>query len=206
MTPDHASKWGKRYRYYASQKDKERLELPVHRIPAGEIERLVSHQLATKTEASWEGPSPSRELVLDYVEKVTVHSDRVEVFIAGTDEPVTIHASLIRCGGEVRIDAPSQDWIDARRDKSLIKLIVRAHQARAVIESPTIPSIDAAADSLGLSQQYFCRLLRLAYLAPDITAAILDGKQPTHINRQFLARVNNLPMDWTGQREMLGFA
>lgn len=57
-----------------------------------------------------------------------------------------------------------------------------------------------------LSGQYFCSLLRLSYLAPDITAAILDGRQPAHLNRQYLARVNNLPIDWASQREILGFA
>ena len=114
MTPDHASKRGQRYRYYASQKDKERPELPIHRLPANEIEKLVIHQLAIKSEASWEGPTPSRELVLEYVEKVTVQSDQVEILFAGTDEPVTIEAELIRCGGEARIDAPGQDWTEVR--------------------------------------------------------------------------------------------
>ena len=110
MTPDHASKKGQRYRYYASQKDKERPELPIHRLPANEIEKLVIHQLAAKSEASWEGLTPSRELVLEYVERVTVHSERVEILFTGTDEPVSIAAELIRCGGEVRIDAPGQ-WM-----------------------------------------------------------------------------------------------
>jgi hypothetical protein len=36
--------------------------------------------------------------------------------------------------------------------------------------------------------------------------AILDGRQPAHLDRMFLARVNNLPLDWEGQRRMLGFA
>lgn len=205
MTPDHASKNGQRYRYYASQKDKERPDLRIHRLPANEIEKLVIHQLATKTEASWEGPTPSRELVLEYVERVKVDSDRVDILFAGTNEPVTVEAVLVRCGGEVLIDAPGQDWAEARRDPSLIKLIARAYHAKAAIEDRANISIDAAADRLGLSKQYFCRLLRLAYLAPDITAAILDGKQPLHMNRQFLARVNNLPLDWASQREMLGF-
>ncbi|RIV83152.1 recombinase family protein [Aurantiacibacter zhengii] len=205
MTPDHASKKGQRYRYYASLKNKERPELRIHRLPASEIEKLVIHQLATKTEASWEGPIPSRELVLEYVEKVTVNSDRVDILFQGAAESITVEAPLIRCGGEVRIDAPGQDWAEARRDPPLIKLIVRAHQAKAAIEDPAVASVDTAAENLNVSKQYFCRLLRLAYLAPDITASIIDGKQPVHLNRQFMARVNNLPLDWASQREMLGF-
>ena len=30
----------------------------------------------------------------------------------------------------------------------------------------------------GVSRSYFTRLVRLSYLAPDITHAILDGRQP----------------------------
>lgn len=39
----------------------------------------------------------------------------------------------------------------------------------------------------------------LSHLAPDIAAAILDGRQPTHLNRQFLARIDNLPIDWASR-------
>ncbi|MBK9011266.1 MAG: hypothetical protein IPM87_11430 [Novosphingobium sp.] len=100
----------------------------------------------------------------------------------------------------------SANWPNARRDPSLIKLIVRAHQAKKALAEPANPSLEAAASSMGLSNQYFCSLLRLGYLAPDITVAILDGRQPAHLNRQYLARINNLPIDWSSQREMLGFA
>lgn len=205
MSPSHANKNGARYRYYLSRKDKERLSLPVHRVPAGEIERLVVDQLPQHSDASWDTPFPSREMILQCIEKVTVHSDRIVISFAGVDQPVTVAASLIRCSGETRIASPSDAWSHPRRDGPLIKLIVRAHQARKALEDPNTRSLQAAASSLGLSSQYFCRLLRLSYLAPDITAAILDGRQPAHLNRQFLARIDNLPIDWSGQRAMLSF-
>lgn len=150
-------------------------------------------------------PSPTREVILQYIEKITVHLDRIIIHFFGIDEPVMVNASLVRCSGETRIATASANWPNARRDPSLIKLIVRAHQARKALADPANPSLDAAASSLGLSNQYFCSLLRLGYLAPDITVAILDGRQPAHLNRQFLARINNLPIDWVSQREMLGF-
>jgi hypothetical protein len=56
------------------------------------------------------------------------------------------------------------------------------------------------------TRDYFAVLLRLSYLAPDITAAILDVRQPVQLNRQRLARAANLPLEWQAQREMLGFA
>ncbi len=38
-----------------------------------------------------------------------------------------------------------------------------------------------AADA-GLSRSYFTRMLRLSFLAPDITRAILHGRRPADLN------------------------
>jgi hypothetical protein len=44
---------------------------------------------------------------------------------------------------------------------------------------------------------------RLAWLAPDIVEAILDGRQPKALTvKRLLAK---LPMDWADQRRALGF-
>jgi hypothetical protein len=130
----------------------------------------------------------------------------VAIEFIGSDEPTSIPATLVRCSGEKRIAAAPEHYAHPRHDPALIKLVVRAHQARRALAEPANLSLDAAALSMGVSTPYFCSLLRLAHLAPDITTAILDGRQPAHLNRQFLARINNLPIDWQGQREMLGFA
>lgn len=206
MSPNHANKNGVRYRYYISCKDKERLGLPVHRVPAGDLEYIIAHQLRRHSDAEWVTPAPPRELILRHVERVTVHRDHIDIQITELDEPISIAATLIRCSGESRIATAPDNWPSARRDPSLIKLIVRAHQARKAIADSKNPSLTAAATSMGLSIQYYCALLRLSYLAPDITVAILDGRQPAHLNRQFLARIDNLPHDWVDQRVMLGFA
>ena len=47
---------------------------------------------------------------------------------------------------------------------------------------------------------------RLAYLAPDIVRAIVDGRQPRSLNARTLARLGSLPLSWSEQRAMLGFA
>lgn len=206
LTPNHANNSGVRYRYYISRKDKERLQLPVVRVPAGEIENLIIHQLRKHTDASWGGPRPTRDEVLGSVRKITVHCDRVEIEFIDLEDPVTISATLVRCSGEKRIASAPENYAHPRHDSALIKLIVRAHQAAKTLATPTNTTLDVAAASMGLSPSYFCSLLRLAHLAPDIISAILDGRQPLHVNRQFLARINNLPIDWQGQREMLGFA
>ena len=50
------------------------------------------------------------------------------------------------------------------------------------------------------------RTARLAYLAPDIVRAIVDGRQPKSLSARTLARLGSLPLSWSEQREMLGFA
>jgi hypothetical protein len=49
------------------------------------------------------------------------------------------------------------------------------------------------------------RILRLNYLAPDIIASILDGTNPPGLTRKQLVRAD-LPMDWSLQRRLFGFA
>ncbi|WP_422060275.1 hypothetical protein [Sphingopyxis sp.] len=58
----------------------------------------------------------------------------------------------------------------------------------------------------GQEKDYFARLFRLGYLAPDIISAILVGRQPATLTRQHLARVSKLPLDGAEQRQLLGFA
>jgi site-specific DNA recombinase len=48
------------------------------------------------------------------------------------------------------------------------------------------------------------RLVRLAFLAPDIQRAILDGRQPPGLTLAALLE-NPLPINWNDQKKSLGF-
>jgi hypothetical protein len=50
------------------------------------------------------------------------------------------------------------------------------------------------------------QLVRLSYLAPDITEAILDGRQPPDLTAEKLLEHSRLPLAWPDQRTLLGFA
>lgn len=67
-------------------------------------------------------------------------------------------------------------------------------------------SVEACANAMGVTNSYFARIVRLAYLAPDITAAILDGRQPANLIAARLTRTHDLPLAWTDQRRTFGFA
>ena len=57
----------------------------------------------------------------------------------------------------------------------------------------------------GDSSTYATRLVRLTFLAPDIVAAILAGKQPAGLTANKLMADTRLPLDWSEQRTALGF-
>jgi hypothetical protein len=52
----------------------------------------------------------------------------------------------------------------------------------------------------------FSRFLPLAFLAPDIVEAIVAGRQPPELTAERLKRIGKLPLDWSEQRKVLGFA
>ncbi len=49
------------------------------------------------------------------------------------------------------------------------------------------------------------KALGLAFLAPDIIEAILDGRQPVELTATRLKRLTDLPASWAEQRRLLGF-
>ncbi len=47
------------------------------------------------------------------------------------------------------------------------------------------------------------RLIPLAFLAPDIIEAILDGRQPIDLTVSRLKRIGDPPVSWQEQRKVL---
>jgi hypothetical protein len=97
-------------------------------------------------------------------------------------------------GAKLVIASKSSDKKTA--DPKLVTLIAKAHRAQADLLSGAAPR----------GNRHIERLARLAYLAPDITAAILDGDQPKTLTSRKLLKLPALPLGWDEQRQMLGFA
>jgi hypothetical protein len=49
-------------------------------------------------------------------------------------------------------------------------------------------------------------VVRFSYLAPDLTQAILEGRQPCDLTTEKLLAHSRLPLAWRDQRIVLGFA
>jgi site-specific DNA recombinase len=74
-----------------------------------------------------------------------------------------------------------------------------------LLESGQAASIADLAQRVGTDERYVSRLLKLAFLAPDIIDAILDGRQPRSLSLERLKKIE-LPLSWNAQRTALGFA
>jgi site-specific DNA recombinase len=91
-------------------------------------------------------------------------------------------------------------------DPSLLRIIARAHDIQARLIHNTEMTVHDIAREERLSAAYIYTLLRLPWLAPDITAAIINGRQPPQLNAMKLMRqASRLPADWSEQRTLLGF-
>ncbi len=91
-------------------------------------------------------------------------------------------------------------------DPGLVGMVGKAHRGLALPASGRAASVEVAAAMVGVDPNDLTRILPLAFLAPDITAAILNGRQPPSLTATRLRSVRPIPVDWTEQRQILGFA
>jgi len=266
MTPSHAKKKGKQYRYYVSRPltTNSRANAPGgRRIPAGEIERLVSRRIlgffadraevfktinryvpdaveqerlvgrATDLAEGWPDlvPAEMRAILLALVTRIDVHEEKVDIEVNAarlTDVLGNDPMDLPDASGEVReadrltlsvparlkraglgtkmvIDGPEGRGRKGKADPSLSKLIVKGHVFRDKLIKGGGASLSDIAARQGVTRSYFTRLVRLTFLAPDITRAILEGRHPPTLTAAKLKEASRMPLGWREQREVLGF-
>ena len=80
-------------------------------------------------------------------------------------------------------------------ERRAVRLLVKAEQARRLVFESRATKPD----------RHVCRMARLAFLAPDITEALLDERQPQSLSSRTLLKMWQLPLDWVEQRRILGF-
>jgi site-specific DNA recombinase len=118
---------------------------------------------------------------------------------------LTVPASLKRAGREMRMlveNAGDQ----TSPDPSLLRILARAHHVQARMIQNSELSVHDIAQEEQVSAAYLYTLLRLPWLAPDITTAIINGRKPPQLTAQTLMRLTpRLPANWAEQRKLLGF-
>jgi site-specific DNA recombinase len=203
MGPSFSSKNGVRYRFYVSSallRGRKASAGSVSRVAAPEIERAILAVLEAQRGTASEGVTGS----IDAVERVVVCRDKLLVSIAASDR---------ESNKEIRIawstaakDAPTilegAGSSEDARNEVLIQALVRAHGWVNLLSDGVHESIEHLAEANSLHPKVVRQALRLAFLSPDVTSAILEGRQPAVLS---LARIPKLlPLPWTAHRPLLG--
>ncbi len=241
MSPSHAVKGPKRYRYYVTHEAHVTPDRPAQRIAAHDVEQIVVARLASYLgdPAARLGEQPDtdvaitsqivdatavslnmitngtlveqRAAVLDLVETITLYDDRVDIALRSrevntesTTSILTTPVTRTRRGHEIRLAIPGPPAPKVHRDERLVQLLAEAHAVRTQVLAMGDTSLVRTAAALGCCRTRLGNHLRLSFLAPDIVAAILAGRQPKALTRKRLAGID-LPIDWHQQRTMLGF-
>jgi hypothetical protein len=85
----------------------------------------------------------------------------------------------------------------------MLKLLIKGHSWRRRIESGRSKPITDLAAQEKVTIAYAGRVMNLTCLAPDIVAAILDGRQPRGLSVN--AMLKEVAAGWERQREAWGF-
>ncbi|HMF07135.1 MAG TPA: hypothetical protein VKE72_09015 [Methylocella sp.] len=163
--------------------------------------------------------------------RITIHSDRIDIalshgrmaaMLAGAsidlaaqpqiavsapDDLMTLRAParLQRIGRGMRMIVEGVND-KAEADPSLLRVLTRAHNIQDRLSQDTDLTVHDVAREERVTAAYIYALLRLPWLAPDITTAIVNGCQPLQLRaKTLMRRSSRLPADWAEQRALLGF-
>ena len=149
--------------------------------------------------------------------KAAIHKEQLdgaEFSTAGRDRTIGptyslhIDTRIKRCGGETKLVLLGDNQSErlSKPDPDLIKAVAKAHAWVRQLISGEASNIAEIARREGTSRPHASRLMNLAFLAPDIVEAILEGRQPPEVNVEYLTKDCRLPLSWEDQRRVLGFS
>jgi len=202
MGPSFSGKNGVRYRFYVSTALRGRKHKggSITRVAAPEIEGIVEQTVRTKLNLPEDA---SREAVAEQIERITVGDTCISIKVKSNEQangssPATIEIPWTRAkANHVHVPPPSE----RKPDLKLVHAIARAHAWLADLRKGRFSSIEELANAARLHPKVIRQGLRLAFLAPITTSAILNGDQPERLTLRRIPTL--LPLGWTAQQELL---
>ncbi len=118
-------------------------------------------------------------------------------------DTITVHVPfrLVKRGGRKEMVLPIGRPVPRSIDDTLVKALARAFRWKRMLESGEFGTISDLAQHEGIAAPYLTRVFRLAFLAPVVVEAILDGRQPRGLTLQSLR--GQLPDKWSSQTDWL---
>lgn len=88
-------------------------------------------------------------------------------------------------------------------DLTLVRLLVKARCWWQRLQHERGLTVTGLAASEEVSQSYVTRVLRLAFLSPDVVKSILTGTQPAWLDSGSLCSRDSISIDWDLQKQTL---
>jgi DNA invertase Pin-like site-specific DNA recombinase len=225
MTPSHAVKNGVRYRYYISApliQGQPNKAAKLKRIPAAEIETLIVSAVrkclvqAPHAEEATQSPDSlnDEELITSRIIRVDVKQDHVAVQLAKSsnlcEKNLLIPWTKTAAKRPREVILPAS--ISSRREVRPIRAETRARLVSAIAKgrrwldeliSGTITRVEEIAARENCTVRQVNMTISLAFLAPNLVQAAVDGRLPRGIG---IANLRDAPVEWSLQHARLGLA
>jgi DNA invertase Pin-like site-specific DNA recombinase len=227
MIPTHATKAGIRYRYYVSlphlKGESKTVSVgSVSRIPATDIEDIIVKSVNEHLVAQHGEPSSSsahaddRGLIAEQMVRIDVHKDRLIVRLksAGTEESHSTDDRLLSIPWQKPPSRKSRQILiplgvsrnevrptRIERRARLVGAISRGRRWLDEIVSGSAANIEQIATRQKCSVRQINMTISLAFLAPDLVKAAVEGRLPRGIG---VERLRDPPSEWSRQFEALG--
>jgi site-specific DNA recombinase len=229
MIPTHASKAGIRYRYYVSlphlKGESKTVSVgSVSRIPATDIEDVLVKSVNEHLVAQHGEPTSSSALaddrgvmIAEQVVRIDVHKDRLIVRFksAGTEEEShSTDGQSLSIFWQKRPSRKSRQILiplgvprnkvrptRIERRARLVNAIARGRRWLDEIVSGSATNIEQIATRQKCSVRQVNMTISLAFLAPDLVKAAVEGRLPRGIG---VERLRDAPPEWSRQFEALG--
>jgi hypothetical protein len=91
---------------------------------------------------------------------------------------------------------------DGKPDQKLLQAVVRAHACLSDLQSGRFSTIEELATAAKIHPKVARQGLRLAFLAPEVTSAILRGERSEALTLRQMPKP--LPLAWTSHRQSFG--
>jgi site-specific DNA recombinase len=220
MTPSHARRRGIKYRYYISSallQGQPKQAGTVNRIPAQEVETLVIKAVRDRLNAPAE--IADTLLIQNHITRVEVRSDQLVIELtdaigAGSkrkrksrnviEVPWRKTPSTRRREILVPESQPPQNIRPIRSENRalLVASIARGRRWLNELITDSAANTENIADREGCSVRRVNMTISLAFLAPGLVKAAIDGRLPHGMG---VVRLSDLPAEWSRQHLALGF-
>jgi hypothetical protein len=217
MSPSHARKGNTKYRYYLSSalfNGATDGGGSVRRVPATDIEALVIKSLREHLGSL--GPVDAHTLVDLHVERIDVRQEELTIQLAkdnqtnpGSSAGNTLHVPWKKTPPTRRREillpeGLSQHTVRPIRSETRATLVASIARGRCWLDEL---ATDLTATTEGIAKREGCSVrkvnmtISLAFLAPDLIKAAIDGRLPHGMG---VVRLADLPAEWSKQHQMLG--